>query len=352
MTHPVIPENLDMESQEILHCLQIGKLLTSTLNRTEILNLIMSRISQMVNAENWSLLLVDEKTNQLMFEVVVGIDHASVKDVRIPVGVGIAGQAVESSETIIIPDARKDPRFYGAVDDKTGFTTRSLICVPLKTHGKTLGVIEIINVEDLDLFQKKKLPALSILADYAAIAIMNSQYVDQIRRMSITDEYTGLYNARYLHEILPALLHDADRHNHKLAVAFMDVDNFKSVVDTYGHLAGSMILKEIGQTIGGCLEEKDILIKYGGDEYVLIMPERDKERALEITRNILKAIRSSTYLKSKRRAVQVTASFGLAIYPDDARSKKNLLLNADHSMYKIKKSTKNGIGLVELPQNR
>lgn len=336
----------DVDSSEILSCLQIGKLLTSTLNRKEILNLIMGKISQLAEAENWSLLMMDEKTNELLFEIVVGIDQEIVKDIRIPLGTGIAGTSAQSGKIILIEDAQTDPRFFRQVDTKTGFTTRSLVCIPLKTHGKILGVIEIMNIPDIKRFRQKKLPVLSMLADYAAIAIMNSQYVEQIRRMSITDEYTGLFNARYLHDILPALLHDADRHNRKLAVAFMDVDNFKNVVDTYGHMAGSMILKEIGETITGCLEQKDILVKYGGDEYVLILPDRDKKSAVALSRKILKAIRSSTYLKTSGRGVKVTTSFGLAVYPDDARSKKNLLLLADNSMYHIKKTTKNGIGTV------
>jgi len=337
--------DFSIDSDGVMPCLQIGKLLTSTLNLTEILNLIMSRMSQLVEAENWSLLLLDEKTNELTFQVVVGIERESVKDFRIPVGTGIAGEAAASGEIIFIQDVQNDPRFYKQVDTRTGFTTKSLLCIPLKTHGKVLGVIEIINIENFELFRQKKLPILSILSDYAAIAIENSQYLTKIRKLSITDEYTGLYNARYLHEILPALLHEADRHEKKLAVAFMDIDNFKHVVDTYGHLSGSMVLKEIGETVSGCLSDKDLLIKYGGDEYVLVMPDRDQQSALRLTEKILDAIRSSTYLKNDPKPVKVTASFGLAVYPESAQSKKDLLLLADNSMYKIKKSTKNGIGI-------
>ena len=337
--------DFSISSEGIMPCLQIGKLLTSTLNLTEILNLIMSRMSQLVEAENWSLLLLDETTNELTFEVVVGLEKESVKDFRIPVGTGIAGQAAATGEIIFSPDVRKDPRFYQKVDTRTGFVTKSLLGIPLKTHGRVLGVIEIINIDNFDLFKLKKLPILSIMSDYAAIAIENSQYMAKIRKLSITDEYTGLYNARYLHDILPALLHEADRHQKNLAVAFMDIDNFKHVVDTYGHLSGSMVLKEIGETVTSCLSEKDILIKYGGDEYVLVMPDRDKSSAADLVEKILNAIRSSTYLLNDTQPVKVTASFGLAVYPEHALSKKDLLLLADNSMYKIKKSTKNGIGI-------
>ena len=232
------------------------------------------------------------------------------------------------------------------VDDKTGFTTKSIICIPLKIHGNILGVIEIINIEDIKNFTENKLPYLSILCDYAAIAIENSQYLSKIQRMSIIDEYTGLYNARYLHQILPELVQKSVEKDNKLSVVFMDVDNFKKVVDTLGHLAGSVVLKEIGQTILNCLTENDILIKYGGDEYILILPDRNKNNALEITKKIQNAIRESTYLKSEDNPIKVTASFGIAVFPDDAKNKKDLLIRADDSMYEIKKSTKNAIGVI------
>jgi diguanylate cyclase (GGDEF)-like protein len=335
----------DSSNLDLMSSLQIGKLLTSTLDLEEILNLIMIKISQLVEADNWSLFLRDEETGDLKFEVVVGLDKEKIKDIRIPAGKGIAGLVAQTGDPIYLSDTSKDPRVYRAIDRKTGFKTKSIVCIPLKIHGKILGVVEIINVENMNDFKRRKIPILSALTDYAAIAIENSQYTSRIQHMSITDEYTGLYNARYMHQILPGLLQDAEKNSKKLSVVFMDVDNFKSVVDTYGHLSGSMVLKEIGQTISIQLTPNDILIKYGGDEYVLIMPNRDKTSAISITRKIQKAIRRSIYLKTEKDPIRVTASFGLAVFPDDAQNKKDLLIKADSSMYKIKRSTKNGIGI-------
>jgi len=226
----------------------------------------------------------------------------------------------------------------------TGFTTESVICIPLKIHGTILGVIEVINVDDIEYFKSTYLPILEILADYAAIAIMNSKYFSKIQRMNITDEYTGLFNARYLHEILGQLVAKYPKQIKSLAVIFMDVDNFKNVVDSYGHLSGSKVLKEIGQTISDCLSAGDILIKYGGDEYVIILPRCNKQNALKVAEEIRQAISSSIYLKSETKGIQVTASFGLAIYPQDAKTEKELLIKADNFMYGIKKTSKDGIG--------
>ena len=332
-----------------LPCLQIGKLLTSTLDLNEILSLIMNKISLIAEADNWSLLLLDEKQQELRFEVVVGIDKKLVQDIRIPLGKGIAGEVAKSGKPIYIDDAEDDPRIFREVDHRTGFITRSIICIPLQTHGQILGVIEMVNLANPGAFIEKKLPLLAILADYAAIAIENSQYTAKIQSLSITDEYTGLYNARYMHQILPELLKHSQKKGKPLSLAFVDIDNFKSVVDTHGHLAGSRVLKEIGQVINRCLTKEDIVTKYGGDEFVIIMPGRDKRQAGKLAETILANIRDINYLNEEKNPVQITASFGLATYPGDANSVKDLLLKADAAMYDIKRSTKNAVGGVNEP---
>ena len=124
----------------------------------------------------------------------------------------------------------------------------------------------------------------------------------------------------------------------------MDIDNFKSVVDNYGHLLGTILLKEIGETIKSNLSEQDILIKYGGDEYVIILPGRSKTQAVKHSENILRAIRESTYLKSEAEPTRVTASIGIAAYPEDAEAKKELLILADNALFTVKSSTKNRVG--------
>jgi diguanylate cyclase (GGDEF)-like protein len=335
-----------IKPEMLISCVQIGKLLTSTLDLNQILEHIMLKVSQLVQAENWSLLLLDEQSKKLSFEVVVGIDYELVSGIKIRLGEGIAGLVAQNGEPLIVTDAEHDVRVYKRVDQATGFITRSIACLPLKIHGKILGVIEIINIDNFTKFNKKELPVLSILIDYAAIAIENAQYFAKIQKMSITDEYTGLYNARYLHDILEELIKKAKKKGSELAVVFMDVDDFKKVVDTYGHLSGSQVLKEIGLTISSCLSNDDILIKYGGDEYIIILPDKNKESAKSMVEKILNTIRESTYLCDEKKPVKLTSSSGIAIFPHDATNKKDLLLKADNLMYRIKRNSKNGIGMA------
>ncbi len=339
------PADLAFNPEALIDLVQVGQLLTSTFDLDEILQLIMEKVSLIVKAENWSLLLKDEETDDLTFKVVVGSNEDALKGMSIPPGEGIAGCVACSGDPEFITDVQNDPRFFRIADQFTGFITRSIACIPLKSHGISLGVIEIINVEDMDNFKRNELPALTLFADYAAIAIENSRYFSRIRQLSITDEYTGLYNARYLYEFLDRIISESAHDNTDAAAVFIDIDNFKKVVDEYGHLMGSLILKEIGETILGCLSEDDILAKYGGDEYVIILPGQGKESARKVIERIRQEIRSTDYLTSTDRPVKVTASFGIATFPDDARTAKGLLLAADRQMYRVKNTTKDGVGV-------
>lgn len=337
-------KNTEYETSALASCLEVGKLLTSTLNLQEVLELIIVKISQFIEAQNWSLLLKDEKTGKLTFEIVIGVEKELIKGIQMAPGEGIAGYVAETGKPMVLPDVQNEPKFDRKVDELTGFTTKSIICIPLQTHGRILGVFEIVNVKNISYFESRYLPILTILADYAAIAIENSKYCDRIYQMSRTDEYTGLHNARYLHQILDEMILEASYNDRTFAVVFVDIDNFKSVVDTAGHLLGSQILKEIGQTISSCLFEQDILIKYGGDEYIIIFQDRVRQEVTALTEKILQKIRQTTYLESETHPVNITASFGIAMYPEDARTKKELLMLADDIMYTIKRTTKNSVG--------
>jgi diguanylate cyclase (GGDEF)-like protein len=305
--------------------------------------LIMLKVSQLIRAQHWSLLLKDEESGKLTFEIVAGINKELFHGLHLRPNEGIASHVLETGKAVFIPDVNDSPLFNKNVDLHTGFTTKSIICLPLIIRGKCLGVIEIVNVKDMKIFELEDYPILTILADYAAIAIENSRYVDKIRKMSIMDEYTGLYNSRYLHQVLDEFFSKTDQKT-QLSVVFVDIDDFKSIVDKYGHLLGTRLLKEIGDTISNNLSEQDILIKYGGDEYIIILTGINKTQAVRLSENILSAIRESTYFTSETEPARVTASIGIATYPEDAESKKELLILADNALFKVKNSIKDRVG--------
>ncbi|MFA9434299.1 MAG: diguanylate cyclase [Deltaproteobacteria bacterium] len=325
--------------QHLMTCVEIGKALTSTFNMDQILIIILKRLSELIKAKNWTLFLLDPKTEELYFGVVVGLDKGSLADVRIGLGEGIAGTVAHTGEPILVPEVQQDPRFSNRVDDLTGFVTHSIICLPLKMQGAVIGVIEIVNPEDMSLFQDNFMPLLSILADYVAIAIHNARTYRKIESLSITDDVTGYYNTRHMHQHLDQLLHQGQ----EVSLVFLDVDNFKEVVDSHGHLLGSRILGDAAQIIASKLEENDRLVRYGGDEFVIILPGQDKHTAFDKVVAVRKALADATFLEDLELQTRLTASFGIANYPGDAADKKELLQMADNSLYRSKDMGKNSI---------
>lgn len=331
---------------ELLACLEIGKLLTSTYDYKKIIELIMTKGRELIKAQHWSLLLKDEQTGKLSFEIVVGAEKTLFTPIILAPDDGIAPYVAHTGTPLFVPDVTKEPRFNKHVDEKTGFRTESIVCIPLSIHGKVSGVIEIVNIEDMDFFGAKDYPILTILADYTAIAIENSKHVSKIEKLSITDEYTGLYNARYMHDFLDTYFRETKNQRSNIAVLFLDIDNFKEIVDRYGHMHGSDVLKQVGDAIKSVLAHDDILIKYGGDEYVILLPGRSCMEGVTLAGHAAQVVRTTSFSIDKTATVRVTASFGVAAYPENASDKKTLLIAADNALFKIKNTTKDSIGIA------
>lgn len=344
-TEPETMREDSFETKALLACLEVGKLLTSTLDLREILQLIVDRVSDLIAAENWSILLRNETSGELTFEIVAGVEETLLKGISLARGEGIAGYVAETGKSILAPDVANDPRFSPRADQQTGFLTKSIACLPLQAHGQVVGVIEVVNVRDFEAFRRRDLPVLKILADYAAIAIQNARLFSRIEELSITDEYTGLHNARYLYQVLDELLERAAADGTEVGVVFVDMDNFKKIVDTYGHLLGTRALREVGETMLAQLRPQDYLFKYGGDEFVLVLPGLSKEDARNLVEGLCRTLREAVFLKTEGDGVHISASFGLALFPTDADSQRELLMAADRALYKVKKTTKNAVAV-------
>lgn len=315
-------------------CVALGKALTETLDRQEVVNIIFERLCELIKATNWSLLLVDHDRRELGFEIVAGLDVGHLREVRITMGEGLAGAAALSGEPVFISDnAWDDPRFCRKVDKLTGFKTHSLICLPLKAREQVIGVLELVNPQDPTLFDEENRPLLTILADFMAIAIVNANNFRRLETISVTDDVSGFGNTRLLYQQLNRLVMSPDQ----FSIAFFDLDRFKQVVDRHGHLLGSAMLKEIAELSATRLDAGDHLVRYGGDEYVVIMPGQSKPHALAKIERIRQAMAEARFLSGKGLAVPMTASFGVATYPADGSDPLALLHAADKFLYRSKR---------------
>jgi diguanylate cyclase (GGDEF)-like protein len=182
---------------------------------------------------------------------------------------------------------------------------------------------------------------------------MLKDYQDKLERtnvlfqkQSITDDVTGFNNTRFLHQYLDHCLSPTSAKIEKLTLVFFDMDNFKRVVDTQGHLLGAKVLKEVAEVVHSHLDTEDRIVRYGGDEYIVILPGQGGEEALSKVGAIRKGISSTFYLLQEGIRLRVTASFGLATFPDDATDKKQLLMAADQCLFQSKKKGKDRISIM------
>jgi len=338
------PQQNPLSREDCLSCIEIGKALTSELEPKRFFRKMLQKVSELLPAKNWSLLLLDEKSGELRFEVCVNLDPDIVKDIRLKIGEGIAGHAVLRKRPMIVDDVSENPLFCSAVDRLSGMTTRSIIAVPLVFAGKCSGVIELVNPCSTG---ERTICLLSVIADYTAIAVENMKRYAQIQDLSIRDNLTGMYNTRYLYQTLAGLISDRSAGRSPVSLIFLDVDNFKQVVDTYGHLKGSRVLHEIAGTLLGCIQEPAFGVAYGGDEFVLVLPDMSKAAACQKAEDIRVKINDTPYLCEDGHNIHVGISLGLASFPEDAGDIQELLALADEALFQIKASGKNGVLAVK-----
>ena len=322
---------------------ELGKALTSSLQLDQVLRTIMEKLDEFLQPDTWSLLLMDQAKQELYFELAIGKNAQALKDMRIKVGEGIAGWVAQSQQAVIVADVSTDTRFLSQMDARTKTETRSIVAVPVRFRDNCLGVIELINCVGVEGFNERDLALLEALADFAAIALENARHVQKIQELTITDDCTSLYNARHLNAILETEVYRSQRDGLDCSLVFLDLDHFKSVNDTHGHLLGSTLLAEIGQVLRANCRADDFAFRYGGDEFVILLPRTNKQNACGVARRLHQLIRDRLWLTAEGAGVRITSSAGVASFPSDAKSKAELLHLADEAMYLVKNTSRDNV---------
>jgi diguanylate cyclase (GGDEF)-like protein len=337
---------LTRQSQELIIFHDVAKALTSSLDLDSILQTIMEKMAEYFRPDTWSLLMVDDEHDELYFAIAVGDKAELLKNIRLKMGEGIAGWVAKHGERAVVPDAEADPRFAKRIDEATKWETRSIVCFPLRSKLRVLGVIQLVNI-DLSHFSDQEVFFLQSLCDYAAIAIENARWVERIQELTITDDCTGLYNARHLYKTLETEVYRSSRFGYEFSVLFIDLDHFKAVNDTHGHLIGSKLLAEIGYLVKAQLRLIDFAFRYGGDEFVVLLPQTGKDSALVVAKRLQNAMRGTAFCRDEGLNLNVRASIGLATYPHDARAAHDIIRQADEMMYLVKNTTRDNIGIAQ-----
>jgi diguanylate cyclase (GGDEF)-like protein len=312
---------------------RLARSLTESFDLDTILRTILEHMERIIDAELWMLLMVDQSSQELYYALAAGGEEASLRDLRVKIGEGVAGWVAQHGETLIVPEAMDDPRLHTPHADRVR-NVRSVIALPLRGRKGTHGVIEILNPRAGQLTDYT-IAFLHILADHAAIAIENAHDVARIQQLTITDDTTGLFNVRHLYDVLGREL-DRERVGRPLSLAFIDLDRFKLVNDMHGHLVGSELLARAGQRLQELSRKQDYCFRYGGDEFVILMPETEKNDALAQTQQLHAALMDTLFEMKNGLKLTVSASVGLATAPNDGTTIHAVVGAADSRMYDVK----------------
>ncbi len=218
---------------------------------------------------------------------------------------------------------------------------RSILCYPLQRRREKIGVIELLN-QAAGAFTQEDQALIERIVHPLAIAIRTANMFEKAEQLTITDDLTKLYNYRYLMQYLESNVRYCLRYKKKVSLLFIDVDGFKRINDTFGHLVGSQALAEMGQVFRRMVRETDVVGRYGGDEFVIVLPETPLNGAMVIAERIRKKVEECEFV-AQNLSIRLTVSLGVANCPKHTLTAEGLIKKADAAMYRAKELSKNSI---------
>ena len=325
---------------------EVVQAINSSLKPKEILNTIMVKAADLISAEGWSVLLLNESGNELVFEAASGKAGKKLLGMRLKIGQGVAGWVARYGKSLIVPDVSKDPRFYSGVDRKTKFTTKSVLCVPMKSRDRIIGVVEVVNKIGGEPFTQDEFEIFENVVAHLTIALEKAKLYRKMEEASQIDDLTQLHNTRYCNQFLDNFLTERRDTKGVISLIFLDIDFFKLVNDNFGHLVGSETLKIVGERMARVVRRNDVIVRYGGDEYIVLLPNTGKKTAAVIAERIRTEMSQESFYAFGNKKFSITVTSGVATYPDDAKTRDDLIGKADKAMYDGKMSGRNKVILA------
>ncbi len=316
---------VEQKMRDISISYRISQTLISTLDLKALLSKILDDLMKAFGFLNAAILLVDEKSGVLHITAAKGYPEEIIrKELRIGED-GITGYVGATGKTYYSPDITKDKHYLLGIPN-----VKSEVAIPLKIGNRIIGVLDVES-EAYDAFDEWEIKLLSSIAAQIANAIEKARLYEETKMLSLTDPLTELPNRRHFDIMMDSELRRSERYNRPLALLLLDLDNFKKYNDRNGHLAGDKVLAEYAQIMKSSIRDIDLICRYGGDEFAVVLPETDEIFARAVAERIRKKIEKA----SKR--LKITLSIGIASYPIDGDDKITLLNVSDKACYLAKR---------------
>ena len=327
-----------IERREAL--LDIIRNVNATLDPVRVAELIVQRAASWIPAPTWAVVTADP-SGQLSVLADDGLESDMGPAVR-----GVAEWVMRRNDEFVCANLQADGR-AGEVA-----LAASVVAFPLACRGRQVGAL--IGLDRMPSSREPRLTpvvsrALGVLLEPISAALDNALLLKRAEELSVTDDLTQLFNSRYLNLVLRRETKRASRSGRPLSLLFIDLDGFKAVNDTHGHLCGSRALVEAAAVIKSSARETDVVARFGGDEFALILPDTGGEGAFAVGERIRERIAAHKFLFGAGLNLSLTASVGVATLPDVAASADELVHAADAAMYQVKDRGKNGIQAAAPP---
>lgn len=318
------------DSRELRILYRIAQETMAVLDVGTLLNRIVAIIRDVMGYYLVTILLPLEKLNQLRVGAQSGYDR-DIVGMTIEVDRGITGWAFTHGQPLIVSDVRKDERYFG-LDPRV----RSEIAFPLISRGRVVGVLNAES-EQLDAFSEADVALMSAVGSQLASHIEVAQLHDALKREANHDPLTRLFNRRLFLERAQQQIERAEASQEPFSILFLDVDDLKRINDTYGHLAGDALLREVANAIMDAVRGEDVVARYGGDEFIVLLPSTAATAAATVAQRVVDGIERHRFMAGRELLTVPGVSLGIATFPQDGKTAEQLLAVADATLYQEKR---------------
>lgn len=325
---------------------EIARDLGSSLQLDPLLDRILTRTLEALNSEIGSVLIHDPDEEILWLRASKGLGAGANEPTAMQMGQGISGWVALHREPILVDDVEADPRFSRRNLER--YTTNSLISAPLLVRDKLVGVLNVNNKREGGVYRPEDLDLLVAIASQAAVVIDNAHLYEETQAFCYLDSLTRTFNHPSFQLMLEREFERAQRYERPLSLIVIDIDEFKSYNDQYGHTAGEKAIRSISELICKQSRSSDVNCRYGGDEFAVFLPESSAANARNFAEKIRESV-DSHYFPGKvgDMGEHLTVSVGIASFPEDAQTHVVLIDKAEAALFEAKFSGKNKISTAE-----